>query len=94
MIFTRTLAVVVATLLSLTAAQKSVFSAAAEWIDGTTQYRPHAGYDASAEMPFQAVFFPVLKYTVLDGYFRQSDDRTDDRTYDPVSCCYSGVSVY
>lgn len=84
MLFPRTLAVV-ATLISLVAAQKSVFSAAAEWIDGITQYRPSAGHDLSSEVPFQAVLFPVLKYTVMEGFFKQSDERTDDRTYDAVS---------
>lgn len=84
MLFPCTLAVV-ATLLSLVAAQKSVFSTAAEWIDGTTQYRPSPGHDLSSEVPFQALFFPVLKYTVVEGFFKQSDERTDDRTYDAVS---------
>lgn len=84
MLFPCTLAVV-ATLLSLVAAQKSVFSTAAEWIDGTTQYRPGPGHDLSSEVPFQALFFPVLKYTVVEGFFKQSDERTDDRTYDAVS---------
>lgn len=36
----------------------------------------------------------ALKYTVLDGFFRQSDDSTDDRTYDPVSIrCLAGNDV-
>ncbi|KAH8150449.1 uncharacterized protein LAJ45_05662 [Morchella importuna] len=29
--------------------------------------------------------YSALKYTVLDGFFRQSDDGTDDRTYDPLT---------
>jgi hypothetical protein len=39
--------------------------------------------------------YSALKYTVLDGFFRQSDEGTDDRTYDPVSIrCLAGNDVY
>lgn len=35
--------------------------------------------------------FPLLKYTILDGYFKQSDRQTDDRTYDPVTIFFSSI---
>lgn len=78
MIFSRLFAValpVLSLFIFFAESQKGVFSQAAVWIDGVTQY-PTA---------HQSESFPVLKYTVVEGFFKQSDERTNDRTYDPVN---------